>query len=900
MRKLESLIYQLNQLEDRQDRQGAVQAAQELWKYSSYEEEITKDPLRGLYIRALFVVADLSSSETAIAALTRAYSLDDGHFDAAKESSAKEAAAYNLGMLYEKLGSYHSAVWWFRRALSLARTAGVRENILVNLGGVGRNLEYLSVYEEARQYYDEILAMVSNISSLVSYLQYLVPAAMYHIYHGVRARGEEIMRRVVSVDLREYLSTDKEEPTWFYFALHYLGMHYVTTGRPQEAIQLAQRIKSSDQPDTVRDAFHHGLMAKAFIQMGQLGRALKELAQVHDVNRPSFDTNPGNTVEILELWIDIARIHVAQGHYELAMDSYVMLAYQLGTLISNTRWAWNVRLRFYWLQQMAFVVHEMVSVWMSIPDMRVRQEYEATVGNALLQLKGNLFIAIGYHRGPFMSLKYELFIANRKYAIAARKVISKPDESEVLLELEEALREREKVEGFLSTGEINPSLTQAVIFRRDFRESYILTKDSLVLDYSLINYQPPQNGLAGPSLGLRYIGVRLAPKSLHVVDLGEVDQIKTLCQPLIQALSTQPTAGGDASVSSPNQRHLRPADRNQPKVKTDVDELSKRVYERIVAPFEPLSRSLLFSPDGILAAIPFHGLLHENRYLVEDRDVAYCYSLLQRESLYMRQISTTTAVRPPSTSSALLVGDPNYTASNLTSLVGTKIEVSEIAQLLKARNAKQGMFDEVRVHTGSDAIASQLLAVYQPLILHIAAHGTFDENQSGLFIAKPLKFGGYYRRWQQMIASPLNELDNTLLHSKVMLAEDSEAIGDPARGAELTALELASLNLAHGLVVLSACETAAGVTEPGAGVLGFQYALMAACAQSGLLSLWKVLDQETSAFMIDFYRNFQDQQRAKAGYLAAVRKHCRQNGQRVHPYYWAAFIFLDQEYWSIR
>jgi CHAT domain-containing protein len=47
--------------------------------------------------------------------------------------------------------------------------------------------------------------------------------------------------------------------------------------------------------------------------------------------------------------------------------------------------------------------------------------------------------------------------------------------------------------------------------------------------------------------------------------------------------------------------------------------------------------------------------------------------------------------------------------------------------------------------------------------------------------------------------------------------------------------------------------------------------------------------------MIDFYRTFVTQN-FKAGYQATARKHCRRDGQRVHPYYWAGFMFLDQEY----
>lgn len=149
-----------------------------------------------------------------------------------------------------------------------------------------------------------------------------------------------------------------------------------------------------------------------------------------------------------------------------------------------------------------------------------------------------------------------------------------------------------------------------------------------------------------------------------------------------------------------------------------------------------------------------------------------------------------------------------------------------------------------------------------------------------------------------MGASPLAELDNFLAQSILVPSEDSEAGGDPTHGGVLTALELASLNLVGcHVVVLSACETGLGVTEHGAGVLGFQYALQASFAKAGLLSLWKVLDQETGSFMIDFYRTFLDRESVKAGYLTSVLKHCRRNEQRVYPYYWAASVLLDQEYY---
>ncbi|MGH9972142.1 MAG: CHAT domain-containing protein [Pyrinomonadaceae bacterium] len=902
MKKLEKLINRLLQLDEREDRLGALKAAEELWQYP-YEAEITEDQQRDAYISALFYVADYFQfvgriSYNAIAPLKRAYALDDGHFNATTNASAKEAAAYKLGALYENAKCHYSAVHWFRQSLSLARTSPVQENLPLNLDLLARNLETLDLYKEAGQYYDEMLEMLADTSPLADTLQWLVHAAIYQLHHGDQARGEAIMRKLASDNLGG--SADSRTgplPLWFYEALNELGMHYIATGRCEEAIKLARKVKRSDKRPLLHDRMR-GLTARAFVQMGQLDRALKELAHVHDVKRPQLRSYQDDSpVESRELWIDTARIHVANHDYELAMAAYATLAYDLGAVITDPHLAPTNRLRFYWLQQMAFVVHEMASVWLAIGDMHTRETLEATVANLLLQLKANLFIALERHKGIRSSSGDALFHANRIYAAAARKVTSNPDDLEAMLELEDGIFQREEIETHLLSGEYPSSPGMAAIFTRDFRELYILGGDTLVLDYSLINYQPPRKGLIGPSMGLRYVGIRLAAGSLQMVDLGEAKSIEALCGPLVQALSRQPAAADDG-VSTQNQRHLRPLNAVQFKDEVDLEGLTKSVYDRVVAPFEPLSNVLLFSPDGMLAALPFHALIHEGRYLVEERDIAYCHSLLQRESLYMRHISSMRGSPPPINKIALVLGNPNYAKRNLPSLPGTKIEVTEVAKLLGSQKYKDGrsVYDDVQIHTEAQATASRLLDIAQPSVVHIAAHGTFDEDQTRLFTGRPLTFGGHYRRWQKMGAAPLTELDNALLHSTLILAEDLESDDDPANGSVLTALELASLNLTHcNVVVLSACETGAGVTEYGAGVLGFQYALQACFARAGLLSLWRVLDRETSAFMIDFYQSFL-KHNFKAGYQATVRKHCRRDGQRVHPYYWAAFVFLDQEY----
>src|SRR5262249_59932342 len=117
-----------------------------------------------------------------------------------------------------------------------------------------------------------------------------------------------------------------------------------------------------ENPDWVRDATH-GLIARAHVRAGQLDRALAVLAQGDDVETTLFERYRNGLN--LELWVDIARLHAASGHYGLALRSYELLARRLGACVGDRDLADTTRLRFYWLQRMAVVVHEMASVWLA-------------------------------------------------------------------------------------------------------------------------------------------------------------------------------------------------------------------------------------------------------------------------------------------------------------------------------------------------------------------------------------------------------------------------------------------------------------------------------------------------------------------------------------------------------
>jgi CHAT domain-containing protein len=113
----------------------------------------------------------------------------------------------------------------------------------------------------------------------------------------------------------------------------------------------------------------------------------------------------------------------------------------------------------------------------------------------------------------------------------------------------------------------------------------------------------------------------------------------------------------------------------------------------------------------------------------------------------------------------------------------------------------------------------------------------------------------------------------------------------------LTAEEVALMDLkGTELVVLSACESGLGeVAQAGEGVIGLRRAFQYAGAESVMVSLFEVPDDETRELMRAFY------QRVKAGASPADALHDarqdyiarrRQRHKAAHPFFWASFVLV--------
>ena len=114
----------------------------------------------------------------------------------------------------------------------------------------------------------------------------------------------------------------------------------------------------------------------------------------------------------------------------------------------------------------------------------------------------------------------------------------------------------------------------------------------------------------------------------------------------------------------------------------------------------------------------------------------------------------------------------------------------------------------------------------------------------------------------------------------------------------LTALEASMLDLrGTELVVLSACETGVGSVLQGEGVFGLWRALELAGAQSVVMSLWKVPDEETRVLMELFYRKWlagMDKHLALRDAQLELRQATIRDWGRDRPQLWGAFVLVGR------
>jgi tetratricopeptide (TPR) repeat protein len=233
---------------------------------------------------------------------------------------------------------------------------------------------------------------------------------------------------------------------------------------------------------------------------------------------------------------------------------------------------------------------------------------------------------------------------------------------------------------------------------------------------------------------------------------------------------------------------------------------------------------LVFVPDGELHQLPFAALVdpRAGRFLVEDHVVSVAPSASSYLEIVGRRV-------PPGLRgwSALLVADPQFDPAlfpEMDRLTGAQQETSVAGALFPAS----------RVLAGKQATRARLLQeAGRHEILGFAGHAVANQR---------LPFESY------LVLAP--------------------AAGDSGRlfARQLVGTRFAALRL----VVLSACQTATGMTRGrGMGLLGLTGPFLQGGAAAVVATLWRVDDAAAAALVADFYRRFRESGDAAAALRGA-------------------------------
>lgn len=298
-----------------------------------------------------------------------------------------------------------------------------------------------------------------------------------------------------------------------------------------------------------------------------------------------------------------------------------------------------------------------------------------------------------------------------------------------------------------------------------------------------------------------------------------------------------------------------------------LDQLAKRLSDRLLLPLKEAvgnARHLVFVSDDELVGAPLQALPLGSGLALDRFEISYAPSLATyfrwqvpaRSDAHALELLAIGAVdyhsiAPLATDDAIAIG---VQVAENHPLPFARAEIDAIAALFPAARTTTWAGSQANKEALRHVSRTGALRRYR--YVHIAAHAWAQADQPE--------------------------------SSAIVLAGADEDL--PTHRA-LTAAELAGLQMGSELIVLSACDTAAGHFEHGQGLLGLAYAGLAAGNRAALLSLWPVADDTTARFMVGLYAKLRHGE-TPALALAATQREFRHSGdpRLSDPLVWAPFI----------
>ena len=371
------------------------------------------------------------------------------------------------------------------------------------------------------------------------------------------------------------------------------------------------------------------------------------------------------------------------------------------------------------------------------------------------------------------------------------------------------------------------------------------------------------------------------------------------------------------------------------------EELRRLVWAPIESELSDDTTTVLVSPDGALARLPWGALPGKvpGSYLIEER----AFATLPAPQLLAEYVSNSNVATTvdgnanlDTSPSLLLIGDVSYGGDpgsfapalaeelaisstraaavrgkdrlwNWSDLNGTRQEIVSIRDSFEQYVDAGRVLTPLRKETATEEAVREQAP--QATHLHFATHGYFapESLRSVLQSSRRDEFEGLDRAGGGLFGQMSVSGYNPGLLSGIVLAGANQPIDPDKDDGILTATEVAELDLHRTrLAVLSACETGLGVSAGGEGLLGLQRAFQVAGCRSVIATMWKIPDEHSRSLMVEFYENLWAKKQptlmalrnAQLSMLREGRKrglaiddaHPSDENNRLPPYYWAGFV----------
>ena len=266
---------------------------------------------------------------------------------------------------------------------------------------------------------------------------------------------------------------------------------------------------------------------------------------------------------------------------------------------------------------------------------------------------------------------------------------------------------------------------------------------------------------------------------------------------------------------------------------------AQRLYDWLIRPIRPMLAekkigTLVFVPDGALRTVPFASLHDGEKFLIQDLAVAVAPGL----SLVDPRASERGKSR-------LLLNGLSKGVQGFEPLDFVTNELRSIDPKSSSATLLNEEFTLTQLQ--------RKLTEEQYSVVHIASHGKFNRDVRNTFVLT----------YDTKLT--LNDLES--------LIRPSQYRGQPVE-----------------LLVLSACQTAAGDDRAALGLAGVA---IKAGARSALASLWFVNDQSTSALISEVYSQLrQSSSITKAHALQAAQIKLLNDRRYRHPCYWSPYLII--------